>query len=101
MRTAGGVISTGSVGLLDGSSVRMPMRGWYLVSTGEDMELNGCLPDIAMWNDPMGPDAQLARAVEELQADVAKEQAKGAVKILPAATRRRMEKRASDASGGR
>ena len=89
MRTAGGVISTGSVGLLDGSSVRMPMRGWYLVSTGEDMELNGCTPDIAMWNDPMGPDAQLALAVQALADDVAAHQKKGAVQLVPAATRRR------------
>jgi len=101
MRTAGGVISTGSVGLLDGSSVRMPMRGWYLVSTGEDMELNGCTPDIAMWNDPMGPDAQLARAVRELAADVKAEHDKGGVKIVPAATKRRMDKRPVEASGGR
>lgn len=101
MRTAGGVISTGSVGLLDGSSVRMPMRGWYLVSTGEDMELNGCAPDIALWNHPMGPDTQLETAVQTLAEDVAKEQAKGDVKIVPAATKRRMEKRAVDASGGR
>jgi C-terminal processing protease CtpA/Prc len=89
MRTAGGVISTGSVGLLDGSSVRMPMRGWYLVSTGEDMELNGCTPDIAMWNDPMGPDAQLALAVQALAEDVAAHKQKGAVQLVPAATRRR------------
>ena len=101
MRTAGGVISTGSVGLLDGSSVRMPMRGWYLVSTGEDMELNGCTPDIAMWNHPMGPDAQLETAVQTLAEDVAKEQATGNVKIVPAATKRRMDKRAAEASGRR
>ena len=101
MRTAGGVISTGSVGLLDGSSVRMPMRGWYLVSTGEDMELNGCTPDIAMWNHPMGPDAQLERAVQALAEDVAAQRAKGSVKIVPAATKRRAEKRAVDAAGRR
>lgn len=101
MRTAGGVISTGSVGLLDGSSVRMPMRGWYLVSTGEDMELNGCTPDIALWNHPMGADTQLQTAVKTLTEDVAKEQAEGAVRIVPAATKRRTEKRAVEASGRR
>jgi len=95
MRTAGGVISTGSVGLLDGSSVRMPMRGWYLVSTGEDMELNGCTPDIAMWNHPMGPDAQLERAAQALAEDVAAAQAAGAVKIVPAATKRRAAREAA------
>ena len=99
MRTAGGVISTGSVGLLDGSSVRMPMRGWYLVSTGEDMELNGCSPDIALWNHPMGQDEQLRTAVAALAEDVQKENAKGHVKIVPAASKRRMQKRATEASG--
>ena len=92
MRTAGGVISTGSVGLMDGSSVRMPMRGWYLASTGEDMELNGCMPDIAMWNEPDwdtpgGTDAQLAKAVEALMEDVAKEPA--SPKIEPASVKRK------------
>jgi len=101
MRTAGGVISTGSIGLLDGSSVRMPMRGWYLVSTGEDMELNGCTPDISLWNHPMGPDTQLQTAVKTLAEDVAKEQAEGDIKIVPAATKRRFKKRAVEAGGRR
>ncbi|MEZ5975993.1 MAG: S41 family peptidase [Planctomycetota bacterium] len=48
MRTAGGVISTGGASLVDGSSMRMPTRGWYRVVDGKDMELNGCLPDIAL-----------------------------------------------------
>lgn len=94
MRTAGGVISTGAVGLLDGSMVRMPMRGWYLASTGEDMELNGCEPHIAIWNDPTwnspgGSDTQLAKAVEALAEDVATEKAKGRVKTVPASELRR------------
>ena len=94
MRTAGGVISTGAVGLLDGGSVRMPMRGWYLATTGEDMELNGCEPDIAFWNDPTwnspgGGDAQLAKAVEVLAEDVAVEKAKDKVKITPASKLRK------------
>ncbi len=94
MRTAGGVISTGSVGLLDGGMVRMPMRGWYLASTGEDMELNGCEPHTAFWNEPSwnspgGKDAQLAKAVEVLNEDVAAEKAKGKVKIAPASKLRR------------
>jgi tricorn protease len=94
MRTAGGVISTGSVGLLDGGSVRMPMRGWYLATTGEDMELNGCEPNIAFWNNPTwnspgGEDAQLTKAVETLAEDVATEKAKGKVKISPASKLRR------------
>ncbi len=70
MRTAGGVISTGGQGLVDGSFVRMPFRGWYLVNDGADMELNGCLPDVALWNDPLGGDAQLEAAVTALRGEV-------------------------------
>ena len=91
MRTAGGVISTGGQGLLDGSFVRMPTRGWYLVSTGEDMELNGCEPDIALWNPPAGEDRQLEVAVKTLLEDVGVEQAKEPVKIVPAAFKRAQE----------
>lgn len=94
MRTAGGVISTGAVGLLDGGMVRMPMRGWYLATTGEDMELNGCEPDIAFWNDPNwnspgGEDKQLAKAVETLAEDVKTASEKGDVKITPASQLRK------------
>jgi hypothetical protein len=77
------------MGLVDGSMVRMPTRGWYLVSTGADMELNGCLPDIAAWNHPCGPDAQLDQAVQALAAGVAAAQARGRVEITPAAKGRR------------
>jgi tricorn protease len=76
MRTAGGVISTGAATMQDGSNLRMPTRGWYLRDTGEDMELNGCEPHIALWNQPGGPDLQLAAAVKALGEDVAKDKAK-------------------------
>jgi len=89
MRTAGGVISTGSARLLDGSSVRMPTRGWFLVTTGEDMELNGCEPDVALWNPPGGEDLQLRAAVQALLEDVAAEQAGGDVRIVPASFKRK------------
>ncbi|MDF1838542.1 MAG: S41 family peptidase [Planctomycetota bacterium] len=85
MRTAGGVISTSSVGLLDGSSARMPMRGWYLIDTGQDMELNGCLPHIPLWNQPDGPDDQLAQAVSSLAATVQKLAQEPQLPLVPAA----------------
>lgn len=69
MRTAGGVISTGSATLLDGSSVRMPTRGWYVLGTGKDMELNGAMPHEALWNDPASGDRQLEAAVARLRAE--------------------------------
>jgi tricorn protease len=99
MRTAGGVISTGSVRLLDGSSVRMPARGWYLTSTGKDMELNGCEPDIALWNPPSGGDEQLEAAIQALQEDVATEQARGRVELEPAALKR--QRRSTGQSTGK
>jgi len=67
--TNGGVISTGGTRLLDGTSVRMPFRGWYLPD-GTDMENNGAVPDLRVPQTPedesRGEDAQLRKAVEEL-----------------------------------
>lgn len=69
-RTFGGVISTGSHELLDGSRVRVPLRGWYVRGSGEEMENNGAKPDVVVWHGPehevASEDPQLDRAVEEL-----------------------------------
>jgi tricorn protease len=78
-QTAGGVISTGSESLVDGTTVRMPFRGWYLAGTGankdrdtkdRDLEEFGAMPDFVVPQTPedesRGNDAQLAKAVEEL-----------------------------------
>jgi tricorn protease len=73
-QTAGGVISTGSESLVDGTTVRMPFRGWYLAGNGSgkdhDMEEFGAMPDFVVPQTPedesRGNDAQLAKAVEEL-----------------------------------
>lgn len=68
--TNGSVISTGGVGLLDGSFVRMPFRAWYTKATDENQELGPAVPDILIENSPMskslGEDEQLKKAVEEL-----------------------------------
>ena len=68
-QTYGGVISTGSSGLADGTTVRMPFRGWYLTD-GTDMEEHGAAPDIVVAQTPeaesRGEDAQLRAAVEDL-----------------------------------
>ncbi len=67
--TAGGVISTGSYRLLDGTTVRIPFRGWYLTD-GSDMENNGAVPDLIVPQTPeheeAGDDPQLRAAVEDL-----------------------------------
>jgi tricorn protease len=69
MPTYGGVISTGAAALLDGTSVRMPTRGWYLPD-GTDMELNGAVPDILVPQVPQDEEAnndrQLRAAVDNL-----------------------------------
>lgn len=89
MRTAGGVISTGATTLQDGSTLRMPGRGWYLRDSGADMELNGAEPHVALWNRPDGPDDQLAAAVKTLAEDVAKEFARPRPKPVTAASLRK------------
>lgn len=72
--TAGGVISTGSTTIMDLGRLRMPGRGWYVIDTGEDMELNGAEPDVIIWpkpsDDVQGVDRQLEEAVKLLSEDV-------------------------------
>lgn len=68
-QTYGAVISTGGAGLLDGSFVRLPFRGWYVNDENRtNMELNGCPPDYPVENLPgdfvQGLDRQLDKAVE-------------------------------------
>ena len=72
--TAGGVISTGSQRIMDLGSLRIPFRGWYRKSDGEDMELNGAVPDVVVWSEPgdhaLGKDRQIEKAVQVLLKDV-------------------------------
>lgn len=67
--TAGGVISTGRATLLDGTSIRLPFRGWYLPDD-TDMENNGAVPDLLIPQLPVdevaGRDPQLEAAVRDL-----------------------------------
>jgi tricorn protease len=72
--TAGAVISTGAAPILDVGLLRLPTRGWFLLSDGEDMEKNGAVPNHMLWLEPgklpAGRDAQLLKAIEVLQTDV-------------------------------
>ena len=74
--TAGAVVSTGAVPIMDLGLLRLPYRGWFLLKTGEDMELNGARPDVIVWPGPcempQGVDRQLDKAVGVLQAEVKK-----------------------------
>jgi len=63
------VISTGGATLVDGTTVRLPMRGWF-TPDGRDMENNGALPDLRVPPNPVDEandhDAQLKAAVDDL-----------------------------------
>ncbi|MBN2790384.1 MAG: PD40 domain-containing protein [Candidatus Delongbacteria bacterium] len=67
--TSGAVIGTSSHTLMDGSSMRMPLAGWWRLN-GENMEGNGTQPDIRIdmsFKDKIEDnDVQLERAVEEM-----------------------------------
>lgn len=80
VETAGGVISTGSVRITDVGTMRMPFRGWFLVTDGEDMEMNGAKPDHVIWpapgEIPTGVDRQLDKAIEVLEQELAANPAK-------------------------
>jgi tricorn protease len=67
--TFGAVISTGGAGLIDGSFIRMPFRGWYVNDENStNMELNGCPVDYEVDYLPgdyaAGRDRQLEKAIE-------------------------------------
>lgn len=74
--TFGAVISTGSSRLLDGSSVRMPYRAWYVKATKKNMEWGPAVPDIDVQNSAdgkaKGEDEQLKKAVEVLLGQIKK-----------------------------
>ncbi len=68
--TFGAVISTGAQMLIDGSYVRLPGRGWYVLADDSNMENGPAVPDIIVEEMPdskaNGRDEQLKRAVDEL-----------------------------------
>ena len=59
---------------MDIGFIRMPFRGWYLLESGEDMELHGAEPHFILWPEPTelpgGIDRQLDKAIEVLKEDV-------------------------------
>lgn len=72
--TFGAVISTGGAGLIDGSFVRLPFRGWYVKATDANMENGPAVPDIVVETRPdsraEGEDAQLRAAVRQLLREI-------------------------------
>ena len=89
--TAGGVISTGGTAIMDVGFLRLPFRGWYLPDSGQDLELNGAVPDYIVWPQPgdlpSGKDVQIEKAVEVLRKDVEKYLAKPKPKLIKASER--------------
>ena len=74
MTTSGSVISTGARRIMDLGFLRMPFRGWFVLGSGEDMELHGAVPHHVVWPQPgeipSGKDRQLDKAIQVLKADV-------------------------------
>ncbi len=68
--TNGSVISTGAATMLDGSTLRLPGRGWYTKATDKNQELGAAEPDIVIENSVdyiiKNEDEQLKKAVDEL-----------------------------------
>ncbi|MDF1667092.1 MAG: S41 family peptidase, partial [Planctomycetota bacterium] len=91
--TAGGVISTGGRRIMDFGFLRMPFRGWYLLNSGEDMELHGAIPHKTIWPSPgdwpAKRDSQLKVAVKMLAEDVETWKKRRRPKLRKAADRRR------------
>lgn len=74
VQTAGGVISTMQANIDGKGKLRLPIRGWYCLNDGADMELNGAKPDYVIWpfpgDLPKGKDRQLEKAIEVLLEEV-------------------------------
>ncbi|HUK12076.1 MAG TPA: S41 family peptidase [Thermoanaerobaculaceae bacterium] len=76
--TFGAVYSTGAARLTDGSIVRLPSRAWFVAGSDVDEENHGCVPDFVVEDPPeqdlaADSDAQLAKAVEVLLAQLPKD----------------------------
>ena len=93
--SAGGVISTGSAQIMDLGRLRRPFRGWFVQSTGADMELNGAVPDVIKWPQPgewpSGRDVQLRTAAKVLGQEIKKWKARPVAKPQKASERRAAE----------
>ena len=65
--TFGAVISTGAYRLIDGTTVRVPGRGWYALPSGVDMENHPAVPDVIV---PILPDDEEAGRKPQLDAAI-------------------------------
>lgn len=65
MPTNGGVISAVGVTIPEVGELQIPFRGWFHAETGEDLELNGAVPDIVV---PFLPEDQVKGEDPQLEA---------------------------------
>jgi tricorn protease len=72
--TQGAVISTSERPVLDLGTFRLPLRGWFSLPSGMDMDRQGAVPDLVVADPPdarrKGEDPQLRAAVEALLRDL-------------------------------
>ena len=75
--TNGGVISAVTQTIPDVGTLQIPFRGWFDARTGEDLELNGAVPDYQIGIGPEDEvrrdDPQLSKAIEVLQEKIAEQ----------------------------
>ncbi len=64
--TNGSVISTGGTSLIDGTYMRLPFRGWYVLDD-TDMEEQGAIPHLIV---PQTPEAESLNKDEQLKAAI-------------------------------
>ncbi|MBG7606686.1 MAG: PD40 domain-containing protein [Verrucomicrobia bacterium] len=74
MPTNGGVISAVGVRIPEVGELQIPFRGWFHAETGQDLELNGAVPDVVVpflpEDQAKGSDPQLEAAVKVLEQEV-------------------------------
>ncbi|WP_411825802.1 S41 family peptidase [Luteolibacter sp. AS25] len=77
MPTNGGVISAVGIDIPEMGELQIPFRGWFHAKTGQDLELNGAVPDVLVAFDPAdqvkGSDPQLEKAIEVLNEEVSEQ----------------------------
>ncbi len=75
--TAGGVISTVKASIPDVGELAVPFRGWFEARSGMNLDLNGAVPDFPVELTPAdehaGRDPQLAKAIEVLKQEIARQ----------------------------
>ncbi len=74
MPTNGGVISAVGISIPEVGELQIPFRGWFHAETGQDLELNGAIPDVLVpitaEDQANGVDIQLEAAIKALEEEV-------------------------------